>query len=286
MFAANTPDADAAAVRSVREAGAILVGKTQTHEFAWGMTSVNARMGTARNPWRTERVAGGSSGGSAVALAARLVPLAMGSDTGGSIRIPSAFCGTVGFKPTYGRIAMEGVWPLAPSLDHTGPMARTPADAALLLGAMEHGARVPANLALDGDLTGVRVGVWPDLHLVALAPDVRSAFDGAVRIVGELGARVEEVALPAAHGLLATFGVIQLAEALLTHSRAGLYPDRRADYGEDVRRRLDAAERVTLADYLAATAHRERLRAAAVALRPGRSPDRPPATGRHAGGRA
>jgi aspartyl-tRNA(Asn)/glutamyl-tRNA(Gln) amidotransferase subunit A len=266
MFATNTPDADAAAVRSVREAGAILVGKTQTHEFAWGITSVNARMGTVHNPWHQERVAGGSSGGSAVALAARLVPLAIGSDTGGSIRIPSAFCGTVGFKPSYGRIAMDGVWPLAPSLDHAGPMARTPADAALLLGAMEDGAHAPAALALDGDLAGVRVGVCPDLHLVPLAPDIQSAFDGAVRAVRELGARVEEVALPAADGLVATFGVIQLAEALWTHSRAGLYPDRRADYGEDVRRRLDAAERVTLPDHLAATAQRERLRVAAAAL--------------------
>jgi aspartyl-tRNA(Asn)/glutamyl-tRNA(Gln) amidotransferase subunit A len=266
MFASNTPTADAATVRRVREAGAVLVGKTQTHEFAWGITSVNARMGTVRNPWRTERVAGGSSGGSAVALAARLVPLAMGSDTGGSIRIPSAFCGTVGFKPTYGRIATDGVWPLAPSLDHVGPMARTPADAALLLGAMERGAQAPAEPALEGGLAGARVGVCPDLHLVPLAPNVQCAFDGAVRTVRELGARVDEVALPAAHGLLATFGVIQLAEALWTHSRAGLYPDRRTDYGEDVRRRLDAAERVMLADYLAATAHRERLRAAVAAL--------------------
>jgi aspartyl-tRNA(Asn)/glutamyl-tRNA(Gln) amidotransferase subunit A len=266
MFATNTPAADAAAVRSVREAGAILVGKTQTHEFAWGITSVNAEMGTARNPWYPGRVAGGSSGGSAVALAGRLVPLAIGSDTGGSIRIPSAFCGTVGFKPTYGRVPMDGVWPLAPSLDHAGPMARTPADAALLFGAMEDRAGAPVQLEPSRSLAGLRIGVCPDLHLVPLAPDGQAAFDGAVETVRELGARVEAVALPAADGLLATFGVIQLAEALWTHSRAGLYPHRRAEYGEDVRRRLDAAERVGLADHLAATAHRERLRAAVAAL--------------------
>lgn len=268
MFATHTPAADATAVRNVREAGAILVGKTQTHEFAWGITSVNPRMGTSHNPWRPGRVSGGSSGGSAVALAARLVPLAIGSDTGGSIRVPSAFCGTVGFKPTYGRISTDGVWPLAPSLDHAGAMARTPADVVLLLGAMEAGARAGGELAVEAGpgLAGLTVGVCPDLHLVPLAPDVQSAFDAAVRTVDQLGARVEEVALPGAKGLLATFGVIQLAEALLVHSHAGLYPDRKAEYGDDVRRRLEKAEGVTLDDYLTATVHRERLRAAMAVL--------------------
>jgi aspartyl-tRNA(Asn)/glutamyl-tRNA(Gln) amidotransferase subunit A len=266
MFATSIPAADAAAVRRVREAGAILVGKTQTHEFAWGITCVNAALGAARNPWNPERVPGGSSGGSAVALAARLVPLAIGSDTGGSIRIPSAFCGTVGFKPTFGRIPMDGVWPLAPSLDHAGSMARTPADAALLFGAMEHGARAQARREAGRGLAGMRVGVCRDLHQVPLASDVEAAFDDAVRTIRELGAHMQEVALPVADGLLATFGVIQLAEALRTHSRAGLYPERVTEYGEDVRHRLDAAERVTLGDYLAATAHRERLRAAAAAV--------------------
>src|SRR5204863_5333790 len=134
MFAAHVPAAAAAAVRRARRAGAILVGKTQTHEFAWGITSVNRLMGASRNPWASERMSGGSSGGSAVALAARLVPLALGSDTGGSIRVPSSFCGIVGFKPTYGRVDSRGLFPLARSLDHPGAMARTPNDAALLFG--------------------------------------------------------------------------------------------------------------------------------------------------------
>jgi aspartyl-tRNA(Asn)/glutamyl-tRNA(Gln) amidotransferase subunit A len=132
MFSDHIPAADAAAVRRAREAGGILIGKTQTHEFAWGITSVNFLMGTSRNPWSVERFSGGSSGGSAVALAAHLVPLALGTDTGGSIRVPSAFCGIVGLKPTYGRISKAGIFPLANSLDHPGPMARTPIDAALL----------------------------------------------------------------------------------------------------------------------------------------------------------
>lgn len=263
MFATNTPAADAAAVRRVREAGAIMLGKTQTHEFAWGVTSVNERMGTSRNPWRPERVSGGSSGGSAVALAASLVPLAIGTDTGGSIRIPSAFCGTVGLKPTYGRIDMEGVWPLAPSLDHAGPMARTPADAALLLGAMDNPGR-PA--AADRTLDELRVGVCPDLHLVPLAPDVESAFEGAVRAVGEAGAEVVEVTLAGAETIFPTFGIIQQAEVLRTHRHAGLYPERRMEYGEDVRCRLESAGSVTLDDCLAATGTRERTRAAVAAL--------------------
>jgi aspartyl-tRNA(Asn)/glutamyl-tRNA(Gln) amidotransferase subunit A len=257
MFATHTPAADATALRRVREAGAILVGKTQTHEFAWGVTSVNKRMGTSRNPWRPERVSGGSSGGSAVALAARLVPLAIGSDTGGSIRIPSAFCGTVGFKPTYGRVNTEGVFPLAPSLDHAGAMARTPADARLLFEAMDDHDRP---VAPDRTLGGLRIGICPDLHPVPPAPDVRSAFEAAVRTVGDLGAKLVELALPGAETIFPAFGVIQRAEVLRTHRRAGLYPDRRAEYGDDVRGRLESGESVTLEDYIAATATREHMR--------------------------
>jgi aspartyl-tRNA(Asn)/glutamyl-tRNA(Gln) amidotransferase subunit A len=262
MFASHVPTVDAVAVRAVRDAGGIMVGKTQTHEFAWGITSVNERMGTSRNPWRPDRISGGSSGGSAVALAARLVPLAIGSDTGGSIRVPSAFCGTVGFKPTYGRVSTEGVWPLAPSLDHAGSMARTPAAAALLLGAMEGASEPP----LPRNLGGLRVGVCPDLHRIPLTADVQSAFDAAVRTVTELGGRVMEVGLPLAETIFPTFGVIQRAEALDTHSRAGLFPARKDEYGDDVRGRLEAAEQVTLGDYAAAIAKRERLRTAAGAL--------------------
>jgi aspartyl-tRNA(Asn)/glutamyl-tRNA(Gln) amidotransferase subunit A len=264
MFASHVPGADAAAVGRVRGEGAILLGKTQTHEFAWGVTSVNVRMGTSHNPWRPERVSGGSSGGSAVALATGLVPLAIGSDTGGSIRIPSAFCGTVGLKPTYGRIDTEGVWPLAPSLDHGGSMARTPADAALLLGAMDEPGRAAA--AAGRPLGELMVGVCPDLHHVPPAPDVQSAFDDALRTFEDLGAEIVEVRFPGAETIFPTFGVIQRAEALRTHRAAGLYPQRATEYGDDVRGRLESAETVTLEDYMTATAARERMRAAATEL--------------------
>ena len=155
LFAGHVPDRDAAAVATLRTAGAILVGKTQTHEFAWGITSVNESMGSSRNPWDPSRIPGGSSGGSAVALAAKMVPLALGTDTGGSIRIPSVFCGVTGLKPTYGRVSLDGTWPLAPSLDHAGPMARTSEDLALLYGVLA-GASQDADLEptfVDADLT-------------------------------------------------------------------------------------------------------------------------------------
>jgi aspartyl-tRNA(Asn)/glutamyl-tRNA(Gln) amidotransferase subunit A len=271
MFAGHVPATDAAAIRRAREAGAILIGKTQTHEFAWGITSVNALMGSSRNPWALERMSGGSSGGSAVALAGHLVPLALGSDTGGSIRVPSAFCGTIGLKPTYGRISAAGVFPLARSLDHPGPMARTPADAALLLRAVagvDPGDPATEDVPLGrleeelaGGLAGMRVGLCPDLHLVRLAPDIQAAFDSMVSSVEELGAQLIEVTLAESSRAYETFGVIQRAEALFTHTQAGLFPRRRDEYGKDVRSRLELATTVTLSEYLAASAVRQRLRA-------------------------
>jgi aspartyl-tRNA(Asn)/glutamyl-tRNA(Gln) amidotransferase subunit A len=225
-------------------------------------------MGTSRNPWAPDRMSGGSSGGSAVALAAQLVPLALGSDTGGSIRVPSAFCGTVGLKPTYGRISKAGVFPLAASLDHPGPMARTPGDAALLLAALAGvdpadptTVDAPLGDELGTALDGIRVGLSLDLQLVRLSPDVEHAFDAAVRRVGELGAELVEVALPEAGLAYPTFAAIQRAEALFTHTSAGLYPARRDEYGDDVRGRLESTESVTLPDYLAASEQRGRLRA-------------------------
>lgn len=271
MFADHVPAADAEAVRRARAAGAILVGKTQTHEFAWGITSVNTLLGTSRNPWATDRISGGSSGGSAVALASRQVPLALGSDTGGSIRVPSAFCGTVGLKPTYGRISLAGAWPLARTLDHPGPMARTPADAALFLQALAgHDPRDPATedvplgdveQELERGLDGLVVGHCPDLHGVPLAPEVAEAFEQALATVRDLGARVELAALPEARTAYETFGPTQRAEALHTHVEAGLYPARAEEYGPDVRGRLEAAARENVHDYLRAAAERQRLRA-------------------------
>ena len=272
MFEAHVPDSDAEALRRARAAGAILVGKTQTHEFAWGITSVNERMGSAHNPWALDRVTGGSSGGSAAVLAADEVPLTIGSDTGGSIRVPSAFCGVVGLKPTYGRISGAGAWPLAASLDHPGPMARTPRDASLLLEVLAGvDPADPSTIdvplgdvrgAIGRGLGGLTIGLCPDLHLVPLAAVVQAVFDATVSLLVAAGARFVEVAVPEAELIYPAFGVIQRAEALDTHRSAGLYPSRREEYGADVLGRLDGATEVTVEQYLAASADRRRIRAA------------------------
>ena len=272
LFLDHVPGEDAEALRRLRSAGAILLGKAQTHEFAWGITSVNPQLGSTRNPWDRERISGGSSGGSAVALAADEVPLALGSDTGGSIRVPAAFCGIVGLKPTWGRVSAAGAMPLARSLDHPGPMARTPSDAALMLEVLA-GADpndpatqdVPlgdVESALTAGLEGLRVALCPSLHLVALAPDIDDVWQRAVDVVRGLGAEILERDLPGAEAIYETFVVTQRAEALFTHMSRGLYPARADAYAADVRGRLEAAEGVTISDYLAAAAERQRIRAA------------------------
>jgi aspartyl-tRNA(Asn)/glutamyl-tRNA(Gln) amidotransferase subunit A len=259
MFAGHVPAADADAVRLARDAGAILVGKTATHEFAWGLTGWNAAFDAGRNPWSPAHVAGGSSAGSATAVATGQVPLALGSDTGGSIRLPAAFCGVIGLKPSYGRAGAGGVFPLSPSLDHVGTLARSPADAALLLSVLCRLPPPPAARAL-------RVGVCEELMPVELAPSVRGAFDAVVGSLRDGGIDVVQVSFPDAPRVRAAHGIIQRREALQVHRDRDLWPRRRAEYGPDVAGRLAGAEDVTPEQYLAATAIREQVRADFVAL--------------------
>jgi aspartyl-tRNA(Asn)/glutamyl-tRNA(Gln) amidotransferase subunit A len=257
MFADHVPAADAEAVALARSAGAILVGKTATHEFGWGITCANPHFGATRNPWAAHRIPGGSSGGSAAALAAGLVPLALGSDTGGSVRIPAGFCGVVGLKPTYGLVGMTGLFPLAPSFDHAGVMARTPSDAALLFETL-----VKPDDPRPSPARGLpTVAVCPDLHRVQLAPDVEAVFARTVDVLRELGAEIVDVALPEAALAHDTFGAIQLTEAHHEHRARGLYPQRRDEYGADVRARLDVAARVDGHEHAAAIRERPRIRA-------------------------
>jgi aspartyl-tRNA(Asn)/glutamyl-tRNA(Gln) amidotransferase subunit A len=246
IFKGHVPKADAYAVQRAKSAGAIVVGKTLTHEFAWGITSNNPHFPPCCNPWDPERIPGGSSGGSAVALATGGAALALGTDTGGSIRIPAAFCGVSGLKPTYNQIPATGVFPLARSLDHAGPMGRTPADVRLfyeaLTGGRAHTEQAP------------RVAICPDLHLHALTPGIQRAFDHAA---GALDAF--EVGFEEAERIYPAFVAIQSVEAALAH--ADLFPTRKAEYGEDVAARIERARTVTLEEYVEATATRERLRA-------------------------
>jgi aspartyl-tRNA(Asn)/glutamyl-tRNA(Gln) amidotransferase subunit A len=277
IFASHVPSADAEAVRLAREAGAIVVGKTGTHEFAWGITSENPHHGPCRNPWDRDRIAGGSSGGSGVALAAGLVPLALGSDTGGSIRIPASFCGVVGLKPTYARVNAAGTFPLAPSLDHVGPMAQHPSDAWSLYriiseidctrtrGGRDQGReRAPVSPSVEAPpgearLEGVRIGVSGALGGSDASEDVEAALADCLATAADLGATMVDVEVRTAELIEDAFVTIQRAEALETHRERGLFPERSAEYGEDVRARLEQATGIGLADYLGAAADRARI---------------------------
>jgi aspartyl-tRNA(Asn)/glutamyl-tRNA(Gln) amidotransferase subunit A len=202
ILADFVPDFDCTVWARLREAGAVLLGKLNLHEFAAGATNTNPHWGICRNPYDLERIPGGSSGGSGAVIAARTAAATIGTDTGGSIRIPAAFCGCVGMKPTWSRVSRYGVMPLADSLDHAGPITRTVRDAALMLqviaGHDPHDSTsstepVPDYAhALTGDLKGVRVGIIAEL-LTGLSDEVAHSFNAALRQLRILGAEVEEV---------------------------------------------------------------------------------------------
>ncbi|MXZ30698.1 MAG: amidase [Acidimicrobiia bacterium] len=270
VLAGRVPDADAESVRRLREAGAVIVGVTRSHEFGWGITSQHATRPSPRNPWNLERVPGGSSGGSAAAVAAGMVPAAVASDTGGSVRIPATYCGTAGIKPTLGRISRAGGAALAPTLDTPGAVAARVADLWPLLAAMSgpH-AGDPATLAdplppapdpdAFGDgLAGVRVGISEALAgPVSWGEGTTAGFDRTCEALWAAGAVIVEVDLPAAEDMLAAFIPLQMAEAYDLHNRRlGLYPGRAEDYGGDVRSRLELAAVVTMGEYLEARRRR------------------------------
>jgi aspartyl-tRNA(Asn)/glutamyl-tRNA(Gln) amidotransferase subunit A len=207
VFADRVPDADAEVVTRLEKAGAILLGKLNMHEFAFGGTSAISHFGPVRNPWALDRIPGGSSGGSGAAVAARLCAGALGTDTGGSIRIPAAHCGIVGLKPTYGLASIRGIIPLSVSLDHVGPMCRTVGDAALLLQALagydsgdiaslETVAPVYAT-ALQRRISGLRVGVPRVGFYEDLDPQISDAVERALGVVDGLTGGMQEVVLPA-----------------------------------------------------------------------------------------
>ncbi len=239
---------DATAVARLREAGAVVLGRTRTHEFAWGITTQHAVLGGTADPWDTSRVPGGSSGGSAAAVAAGVVPLALGSDTGCSIRLPAAWCGLVGHKSTYGAVPADGVLPLAPSLDHVGALVRTPGDARLALEVLT-GRPLPAPAPLDG----LRLGVVGS----PAVPGVARALAAAV---GRAGAPPQAVEQPMADGLTGIFAAVQGVEALAWHRGTGRWPAHADAYGPDVRARLRACERLDPDDVREALRLREELR--------------------------
>ena len=251
---------DATVVELRRQAGAILVGKTNLHEFAYGMTSENPHYGPVRNPWNAERIAGGSSGGSAVAVAAGLCAAAIGSDTGGSIRIPSALCGVVGFKPTFGRVSVHGVFPLAPTFDHVGPITRSVEDAALVLECITGRdpldrtsvSRPEKHFRIGRRRKHARLGRPNEHFWVDLDPEVRKITEGALADFVRSGVIVEEISLAAMAAGVEAANLIAAVEACQVHERAGYFPARSGEYGADVRGRLDQGARVPAVDYLKA----------------------------------
>lgn len=259
------PTTDATVARRLAEAGAVMLGKLNCHEFAFGPTGVNAHHGTPRNPWGADRMPGGSSSGSGVAVAARLCAGALGTDTGGSVRIPASLCGIVGLKPTYGRVSRANVAPLAWSLDTIGPMTRTCEDAALMLAVLaghdpaDQGSsrrEVPDYSAnLRAGARGLRVGLARTIFFETLDPEVRAAVDAAIAALTDLGVAVEPVELPLiAHAAPAVFAIIS-AEAMTYHER--WLRTRAADYGVDVRTRLLAGQFVLATQYLQAQRARQ-----------------------------
>jgi aspartyl-tRNA(Asn)/glutamyl-tRNA(Gln) amidotransferase subunit A len=208
-------------IERLHAAGAVIVGKTNCDEFAMGSSTENSAFGVTRNPWSPDRVPGGSSGGSAAAVAARQVPLALGSDTGGSIRQPAALCGVVGLKPTYGTVSRYGLIAFASSLDQIGPIATSVADAALALSVIAgHDPRdatslpdAPSLATAAGGLKGLRIGVPRSLVGEGVDADVRSAFDTAIDLLREHGAHIFDVELPHSAHAIPVYYLVATAEA-------------------------------------------------------------------------
>jgi aspartyl-tRNA(Asn)/glutamyl-tRNA(Gln) amidotransferase subunit A len=255
---------DAPVVEALKRAGAVILGKTNMHEFAYGVTTNNPHFGPARNPWDLERIAGGSSGGSAAALAAGLCFGSIGSDTGGSIRIPAALCGVVGLKPGLGRVSADDVIPLSPTLDFVGPLARTVEDAALLLEPI-FVKGVNERRLLPGSVGSSRgrkprLGISKEFFLEVLDPEVETAFENSLRILEKRGAKLKEISFPEMKRSESVGAEIALAEAAVYHQNAGWYPDRAAEYGEDARERLEMGTKLTAVTYLRAREFREKFK--------------------------
>ena len=260
------PKEDASVVAQLREAGAILLGKTNLHEFAYGVTTNNPHFGPTRNPWNLERIPGGSSGGSAAAVAAGLCYGSIGTDTGGSIRIPAALCGIVGLKPTYRRVFAAGIVPLSIQLDHVGPIARNVVDAALLLRAITHGnyiygtaSKAPLSCHFQG-VNEIRqkpprplhIGIPQDYFWERVDPEVREIQWKALLEAQCQGVVLHEWPCASVNSWTEPSTHIALADATAFHQQSGWFPSRAAEYGQDVRTRLEMGLDVRATDYLRA----------------------------------
>ena len=250
------PSKDAGLVTRLRAAGAVIFGKTNLHEFAYGVTTANPWWGVARNPRDVRRSPGGSSGGSAIAVVAGLCAAALGSDTGGSIRIPASLCGCVGLKPTYGLLPLDGVVPLGWSLDHAGPLARTVEDAGILLDALSGGRAWKQ--AQRVTTRGLRVGILHDSVVKPVQPGVSRLVQEAAAALGRNGLRIRDVRVPEMAWTVVTQLVTLRAEASAAHAR--WIRARPRAYGPDVRIRLQLGALIAGADYVLAQRMRAKIK--------------------------
>jgi aspartyl-tRNA(Asn)/glutamyl-tRNA(Gln) amidotransferase subunit A len=250
----RTGKADAALVRTLRQAGAVILGKTNLLEYAYG--AVHPDFGQTNNPWDPRRTSGGSSGGSAAAVAAGLCFAAVGTDTGGSIRIPASYCGVAGLKPSFGRVSLDGVQALSPSLDHGGPIARTSADTALLLAGMT-GTVLRVERA---ELRGLRIGIMhhPGAEKF-LQPEVQTHFDQIIRTLERAGAQVRPIQVPDLE--LARDAVIAIIEPEASLIHRDLLRDQPEGFSAITRAQIEAGFGISAVDYLNALQVRERLTA-------------------------
>ena len=257
IYADFVPDHDARIVEQFNAAGAVSVGKTGLHELAYGITSTNPHYGAVRNPWDFDAIPGGSSGGSAAAVVAGMAFMAIGTDTGGSIRIPAAFCGCVGLKPTYGRVSKQGVFPLGFTLDHIGPLAMSVRDCALTFEAISTARGVVPGAITS--LKSMRIGVPENGVFDRVWPEVKEGVKALIRKAEAMGAAVVPVRLPDLDELNAVARVLLLAEATAAHS-ANL--SKRDMFGPDVLALLDQGRLIQACDYVNAQRLRKKMTAA------------------------
>jgi len=270
ILANNVATTDATVTTRLKRGGAVLVGRTNLHEFAWGGTTDNPHFGRCHNPWDRDRIPAGSSGGSGVAVAVGAVPASLGTDTGGSVRLPASMNGVTGIRPTIGRVSTTGVFPLAWSLDTVGPLARSSDDCATVL--QQIGGYDPlddvsreaplGDLARDIDLplAGMRIAILRDYSLRGLQPGVERAMRAILNLLRDAGALVEELTLPHLDELVDAQIVIDAAEPSAVHQR--WLRERPEDYGRDVRLLLEAGLRFSAVDYIQAQRYRAALREA------------------------
>jgi len=260
FFTDNIPQEDAYAVQKLKKAGAWVIGKTNTHEIALGVTNNNPHFGACKNPWDITRTPGGSSGGSAVAVATGMAMVALGTDTGGSIRIPAALCGVVGMKPTYGRVSLRGILPLSWNLDHAGPITRTTEDAALLLQIMGgYDELDPASMrTLPGDysshmkdsISGRKVALAIGSFIEEADTEILEAVRTAARILAEQGAIITEVNVDFLKEATVANAIMTQADGAAFHrERLQEHPEW---FGADVRQRLETGRAFTSSEYIMA----------------------------------